>query len=142
MKRLIPLFLLSLVLLVGVASAAATFTNFATYGDAFKSTNDTYTVILWNATGARAAWNTTGNITNINVPIDYVVVAGGGGGGKALGGGGGGAGTRYNGGAAITSVATGGNTAIIRVVRDSATDTLSGTAQLLRLRIKYIRRLA
>ena len=45
-------------------------------------------------------------------------------------------------GAAITSVATGGNTAIIRVVRDSATDTLSGTAQLLGLRIKYIRSLA
>jgi hypothetical protein len=45
-------------------------------------------------------------------------------------------------GAAITSVGTGGRTAIIRVVRDSATDTLSGTAQLLGLRIKYIRTLA
>jgi len=45
-------------------------------------------------------------------------------------------------GAAITSVGTGGNTAIIRVVRDSATDTLSGTAQLLGLRVKYIRTLA
>jgi len=45
-------------------------------------------------------------------------------------------------GAAITSVASGGNTAIIRVVRDSTMDTLSGTAQLLGLRVKYIRTLA
>jgi hypothetical protein len=45
-------------------------------------------------------------------------------------------------GAAITSVGTGGNTAIIRVLRDSATDTLSGTAQLLGLRVKYVRTLA
>jgi len=42
-------------------------------------------------------------------------------------------------GAAITSVASGGNTAIIKVTRDSATDTLSGTAELIGLRIKYSR---
>jgi hypothetical protein len=45
-------------------------------------------------------------------------------------------------GAAITSVGTGGNTAIIKVTRDSATDTLSGTAELIGLRIKYSRILA
>jgi hypothetical protein len=45
-------------------------------------------------------------------------------------------------GAVITSVATGGNTAIINVARDSATDSLGGTAQLLGLRIKYSRILA
>jgi hypothetical protein len=44
--------------------------------------------------------------------------------------------------AVVTSVATGGQTVIFRVVRDSETDTLSGTAQLLGLRIKYIRTLA
>jgi hypothetical protein len=45
-------------------------------------------------------------------------------------------------GAAITSVSSGGNTAIVKVARDSANDTLSGTAQLLGLRIKYARILA
>jgi hypothetical protein len=45
-------------------------------------------------------------------------------------------------GAAITSVGTGGNTAIIQVSRDSSQDTLSGTAQLIGLRIKYVRNLA
>jgi hypothetical protein len=45
-------------------------------------------------------------------------------------------------GAAITSVGTGGNTAIIKVTRDSATDTLSGTAHLIGLRVKYSRILA
>lgn len=45
-------------------------------------------------------------------------------------------------GAAITSVGTGGNTAIIAVSRDSANDTLSGTGQLIGLRVKYIRSLA
>ncbi len=42
-------------------------------------------------------------------------------------------------GAAISSVATGGNTAIIKIARSSADDTLSGTAQLIGLRIKYAR---
>jgi hypothetical protein len=44
--------------------------------------------------------------------------------------------------AAITSVGTGGNTAIIKVTRDSATDSLGGTAELIGLRIKYSRILA
>jgi hypothetical protein len=44
-------------------------------------------------------------------------------------------------GAAITAVGT-GNTAIIAVNRDSASDDMAGTAQLLGLRIKYIRTLA
>lgn len=42
-------------------------------------------------------------------------------------------------GAAISSVGTGGNTAIIKVTRDSATDNLGGTAELIGLRIKYAR---
>lgn len=45
-------------------------------------------------------------------------------------------------GAAISPVNAGGNTAVIKVARDSATDTLSGTAQLLGLRVKYERSLA
>jgi hypothetical protein len=45
-------------------------------------------------------------------------------------------------GAVITSAGTGGNTAIIKVARDSATDTLSGTSELIGLRIKYARILA
>jgi hypothetical protein len=40
-------------------------------------------------------------------------------------------------GAAISSVSSGGNTAIIKVTRDSATDNLGATAQLLGLRVKY-----
>ena len=43
---------------------------------------------------------------------------------------------------AITSVGTGGNTAIIKVVRNSAVDSLSGTARLIALRVKYSRILA
>jgi len=45
-------------------------------------------------------------------------------------------------GAVITSVGSGGNTAIIQVSRDSSQDTLSGTAQLIALRVKYSRILA
>ena len=45
-------------------------------------------------------------------------------------------------GAAISAVSSGGNTAIIKAARDSASDTLSGTGQLIGLRIKYIRTLA
>jgi hypothetical protein len=45
-------------------------------------------------------------------------------------------------GAAISPVSAGGNTAIIKVARSSADDTLSGTAQLLGLRVKYSRILA
>lgn len=40
-------------------------------------------------------------------------------------------------GAAISPVSSGGNTAIIKVVRDSGTDTLAATAQLIGIRIKY-----
>jgi hypothetical protein len=40
-------------------------------------------------------------------------------------------------GAAISAVGT-GNTAIIKVSRDSGTDTLSGTAELIGLRVKYV----
>lgn len=46
------------------------------------------------------------------------------------------------GGTAISPVVSGGNTAIIKVARDSVTDSLSGTGQLLGLRVKYIRTLA
>jgi hypothetical protein len=45
-------------------------------------------------------------------------------------------------GAVISSVGTGGNMAIIKVTRDSATDTLGGTAELIGLRVKYSRTLA
>jgi len=45
-------------------------------------------------------------------------------------------------GAVITSAGTGGNTAIIKDARDSATDNLGATAQLLGLRVKYVRILA
>jgi hypothetical protein len=45
-------------------------------------------------------------------------------------------------GAAISSVGTGGNTAIIKVNRDSAADSLGGTARLIALRVKYSRILA
>ena len=40
-------------------------------------------------------------------------------------------------GAAISPVVSGGNTVIIKVARDSATDSLNATAQLLGLRVKY-----
>jgi hypothetical protein len=42
----------------------------------------------------------------------------------------------------ITSVGTGGNTAIIKVLRNSGVDTLSGTVKLIGLRVKYSRILA
>jgi len=45
-------------------------------------------------------------------------------------------------GAAISPVDSGGNTAIIKVVRSSDDDTLSGTAQLIGLRTKYVRSFA
>ena len=45
-------------------------------------------------------------------------------------------------GAAISAVSSGGNTAIIKAARDSASDTLSGTGQLIGLRVKYSKVLA
>jgi len=44
--------------------------------------------------------------------------------------------------AVITSAGTGGQTFILKVTRNSGVDTLSGTAKLLGVRIKYIRTLA
>jgi hypothetical protein len=44
--------------------------------------------------------------------------------------------------AVITSVGTGGRTAVIKVTRNSGADTLSGTAKLIGVRIKYIRTLS
>jgi hypothetical protein len=44
--------------------------------------------------------------------------------------------------APITSVGTGGDTAIIKVSRNSAGDTLTGTAELIGLDIKFVRSLA
>ena len=44
-------------------------------------------------------------------------------------------------GAVVTSAGTGGRTMILKVTRNSAADTLSGTAQLIGVRMKYIRTL-
>jgi hypothetical protein len=44
--------------------------------------------------------------------------------------------------AVITSAGTGGQTFILKVTRNSGVDSLSGTAKLLGVRIKYIRTLA
>jgi hypothetical protein len=44
--------------------------------------------------------------------------------------------------AVVTSAGTGGKTAIFKLSRDSGTDTLSGTAQLIGVRVKYIRTFA
>jgi PKD repeat protein len=123
MKRI--LIFLFLITCVGVASAGEAYTAFTAYGDGWKSTNDTYTVLKWNTTGARTPWNTTDNVT-ANSVIEYVIVAGGGGGGKALGGGGGGAGAYWEGsfvnvsGAIPITVGAGG--------AQSATNNTVGTA--------------
>ncbi len=76
-----------LMLLVGTASASFAFTNFASYGKANISYNDTYTVVKWNITGVDK-WVATGNVTADTV-IEYVVVGGGGSGGRRNAGGGG-----------------------------------------------------
>jgi PKD repeat protein len=117
--------LVILLFFVGTASAADTYTAFAAYGDAFKSTNDTYTVIKWNTSGARTAWNPTGNVTSDTV-IEYVVVGGGGGGGYRLGGGGGGAGGYWEG--TLTGITTSQSVTIGAGGAGSAATSTTGTS--------------
>ena len=64
--------LLIFLCLVGSVSATA-FSSWAVYGDAWKATNDTTTLIMWNATGSHT-WLATGNASFAG----YLVVAGGG----------------------------------------------------------------
>jgi PKD repeat protein len=104
MKRLI--LLVVLMLLIGTVSADA-FSAWSAYGDAWKATNDTYTLVMWNSTGSHT-WLSTGNATSIN----YLVVGGGAGGGGFRGGGGGAGGVRQGSSFATTgsiSVAVGLN---------------------------------
>jgi PKD repeat protein len=71
--------------------SADAFSSWSAYGDAWKATNDTYTLIMWNSTGTHTSWLTTGNATTLR----YLVVAGGAAGGddgSNDGAGGGGAG--------------------------------------------------
>jgi len=92
-KIIIPL-LLSLSLIVAGASAD-NFSAWVAQEDYWKSTNDTWTLIKWNATGNHT-WIQTENATNI---YQILIVAGGGGGGRrpdSAGGGGGGAGGMLN----------------------------------------------
>jgi PKD repeat protein len=68
---------------VNVSSSTA-FSAWSPYGDAWKATNDTTTLIMWNATGSHT-WVATGNASVVN----YLVVGAGGSGGSAAYGGGG-----------------------------------------------------
>jgi PKD repeat protein len=91
-KKISLIFLLICVLLLASPVAADAFSNWAAYGDAWKATNDTYTLVMWNSTGSHN-WLSTGNASS----VEYLVVAGGGAGGTSssastIGGGGGGAG--------------------------------------------------
>ena len=69
--------------LIGFASADS-FSEWEVYGDAWKATNDTHTIVKWNQTGEHT-WIATGNAST----IDYLAVAGGGYGGIYAGSGGG-----------------------------------------------------
>ncbi len=119
------LLLVALMLIVGTVSAATTFTPFVAYGDAWKSTNDTYTVIKWNATtnlGVRSPWIAKNNVTPDTI-IEYVVVGGGGGGGSYPGGGGGGAGAYWEG---TISGLTGANSITVGAGGTNGTTLQSG----------------
>ena len=56
-----------LIFIVGIADANA-FSSFSAYGDAWKATNDTYTIIKYNATGIHN-WIATGNATTVGITI-------------------------------------------------------------------------
>jgi len=88
MKRLI--FLVLVCLLVGSVQGDA-FSAWVAYGDAYKTTNDTYTLVMWNGTGSHT-WLATGNASRVEV----LVVGAGAGGGKAWAGAGGAGGLIYN----------------------------------------------
>jgi len=108
---------------------SATFSPFFTYGDGYISINQSHTVILWNATGARTPFNATGNAST----IDYVVVGGGGGGGYRYGTGGGGAGAFWEGtltglsGSQSVTVGAGGAEAGSAVSGDSGGNSVFGS---------------
>lgn len=86
--HLILISLLVCLLLVGGVQANA-FSAWSAYGDAWKATNDTYTIVMWNQPGSHT-WNANGNASS----VEYLVVAGGAGGGTSAGGGGGAGGVR------------------------------------------------
>ncbi len=88
MKRIFFGILICFLICIPIVSADA-FSAWTAYGDAWKATNDTYTIVMWNATGSHS-WVATGNASS----VAYLVVAGGGGGGPSVGGGGGGGGAR------------------------------------------------
>jgi len=96
MRKLLMILIISF-LFVGIVSADA-FSSWSAYGDAWKATNDTYTLLMWNGTGSHS-WLTTGNTTT----ADYLLVGGGGAGGSGVGGG---TGTGGGGGGGILSGST------------------------------------
>ena len=79
-----------LLVVVPILAAPVNFTEFVTYGDAYKANNDTYTDVKWNATGTRSPWVATGNATS----VEYLVIGGAGSGASSYAGGGGAGGYR------------------------------------------------
>lgn len=119
MKRgLLLLLVLGVLIVCGVSATPVNFTPWAAYGDAWKSNNDTYTIVMWNATGVHT-WLATGNASS----VDYLVVAGGGGGGDYRGGGGGGGGFLTGNISGLTGLQT------IAVGDGGSGGTTSGTTQ-------------
>jgi len=83
---IITLLVISLIPVVNADS----FSNFATYGDGYIATNDTYTILMWNSSGSKSPFIVDGNLSKDST-LYYLAVAGGGGGGYRGGGGGAGA---------------------------------------------------
>lgn len=84
MKLSHGILIILLLLLVGGVQADDPWSDWVVYGDAWKKTNSSMTVVMWNATGAHS-WVSTGNASS----VDYLAVAGGGGGASGGGGAGG-----------------------------------------------------
>ena len=83
MKRILFITLIACLMLVVPVSALTAFSAWSAYGDAWKATNDTYTLVMWNATGTHT-WSPAG----VN-SVEYLIVGGGGSGGLGNGGAGG-----------------------------------------------------
>lgn len=78
------LFVIAFALIVSPVFAN-NYSNFYAYGDAWKATNDTYTLLKFNSTGTHK-FLSTGNTSSLT---EYICQAGGGAGGGSRGGGGG-----------------------------------------------------
>lgn len=115
MKRLLFL-IVALCAIIGLASATA-FSAYAAYGDAWKATNDTYTVIMWNSTGTHY-WLSTGNTTSLT---EALIVAGGAG---AASGGGGAGGLIHN-----ATMPVSGNIAVVVGAKSAGTAYASTPAK-------------